>query len=124
MKQIINLFGETTSTTGQPGLQSVSQFSIPQGAKLKIYRIAVDGNAAVITLQYTPNAAASSPTWYPVEQITTTAAGHLVDEYKTRPLVLYGMAGTEAIQVTYSQSTVGGTAVAILAEMSEEEEED
>ena len=124
MKQIINLFGETTNTTGvisftgQPGIEATEQVVIPQGTKLRIYRIAVDGEPITIKLQYTPN----TSTWYTLEQVTTTASGHYVDEYKSRPLVVYGMEGTEEIQVAYSQSSVGGTAVAILAELVEAEE--
>jgi len=85
---LVTLAGLTNNTTGsviltgQFSLQGVTTITVPQGMKLKIYRFAASGNAINAQLLFTPNINASSPTWYPLDQITMTAAGDDIHEYR------------------------------------------
>jgi len=127
---LVTLAGLTNNTTGsvilagQFSLQGVTTITVPQGMKLKIYRFAASGNAITAQLLFTPNINASSPTWYPLDQITMTAAGDDIHEYRARPIVVYGMLGTEAITVQYSQSSVGGTLITLVTELTEQDDKE
>jgi hypothetical protein len=92
--------------------------------KLKIYRFSASGNAITAQLLFTPNINASRPTWYPLDQITMTAAGDDIHEYRARPIVVYGELGTEAITVQYSQSSVGGTLISLVTELTEQDDKE
>jgi len=127
---LVTLAGLTNSTTGsviltgQFSLQGMTTITVPQGMKLKIYRFAASGNAITAQLLFTPNINASNPTWYPLDQITMTAAGDDIHEYRARPIVVYGELGTEAIAVQYSQSSVGGTLISLITELTEQDDKE
>lgn len=133
VRQVLSLYGSTNSTTGvvtlvgQPAVQGATMIAVPQGMKFKLYRVDIDVQAsqtATFVVQYNPNPSSSSSSWVPLAQFTVTAAGHYSFEYRARPIVVYGMLGTEAVQVSYTQTAVGGSAVAIVAELTDEEDEE
>ena len=127
---IVTLAGLTNNTTGSVLLtgqflqQGITTLVIPQGMKLKIYRFMASGNAITSQLAFTPNINTSSPTWYPLDQISMTAAGDDIHEYKSRPIIVYGELGTEAITVQYSQASIGGTLISLITELTDKNEEE
>jgi len=127
---IVTLAGSTNSTTGsvlltgQFSQQGITTLVIPQGMKLKIYRFTASGNAITSQLLFTPNINTTTPTWYPLDQISMTSAGDDIHEYKSRPIIVYGELGTEAITVQYTQASVGGTLISLITELTDKNEEE
>jgi|GEM_PF-7097219 len=127
---IVTLAGLTNNTTGsvlltgQFSQQGITTLVIPQGMKLKIYRFTASGNSITSQLLFTPNINTTSPTWYPLDQISMTAAGDDIHEYKSRPIIVYGELGTEAITVQYSQASIGGTLISLITELTDKNEEE
>jgi hypothetical protein len=127
---IVTLAGLTNSTTGsvlltgQFSQQGITTLVVPQGMKLKIYRFTASGNAITSQLLFTPNINTTTPTWYPLDQISMTSAGDNIHEYKSRPIIVYGELGTEAITVQYTQASVGGTLISLITELTDKNEEE
>jgi hypothetical protein len=127
---IVTLAGLTNNTTGsvlltgQFSQQGITTLVIPQGMKLKIYRFTASGNAITSQLLFTPNINTTTPTWYPLDQISMTSIGDDIHEYKARPIIVYGELGTEAITVQYTQASVGGTLISLITELTDKNEEE
>ena len=127
---IVTLAGLTNSTTGsvlltgQFSQQGITTLVVPQGMKLKIYRFTASGNAITSQLLFTPNINTTTPTWYPLDQISMTSTGDDVHEYKSRPIIVYGELGTEAITVQYTQASAGGTLISLITELTDKNDEE
>jgi len=127
---IVTLAGLTNNTTGsvlltgQFSQQGITTLVIPQGMKLKIYRFTASGNAITSQLAFTPNINTASPIWYPLDQISMTSAGDDIHEFKSRPIIVYGELGTEAITVQYSQASIGGTLISLITELTDKNDEE
>ena len=131
MGELLNLYGSTdnTNTTGtfdlygdlvyKPSGSTLTYIRIPKGMKAKIWFKSVSGASATISVQYTDDVTASSPTWNTVETINLASSGE-IDIDKRKPIILHGITGKEAFQITWSQSTAGYTYVELGVEFSED----
>ena len=129
MGELITLHGETdgSSTTGTFSLtgellySSVSNIRIPQGVKLKVWFKSVKGDPSVVKLQLTKDVTVSSPTWSDLEIIELVSSGEL-DLEKRKPVIVHGITGKEAAQLTWDQSSFGAgkTFVEIGVEFSQD----
>ena len=84
---------------------SVANIRIPKGMKAKIWWKTLSGEGeTLVTLQYTHDVTASTPTYIDIEQVKLAAEGEISLE-KRRPVVLRGFTGKEAFRLTWNQPT-------------------
>ncbi len=98
-----------TNTTGTFSLLSdliygnVTFVRIPKGMKAKIWWKTLSGEGeTLVSLQYTHDVTASSPTYIDIEKVKLNSMGELSLE-KRRPVVLHGFNGKEAFRLTWVQ---------------------
>jgi len=135
-KELLTLFGQTngTATTGTFQLSSdliyatgtapytaPSVVVIPVGMKAKIWFEEVSGAPVTVTLNFSKNATASTPTWTPIDSVTLASTGEL-DLEKRRPHVIRSITGQEGFMLSWSQSAAGVSYVAIGVEITDDEE--
>ncbi len=128
MGELFTVYGATngTSTTGTFSVTgdiiagSVSYITIPYGMKAKIWGKRIAGAPVTVTVNYTKNVSASSPSWVAVDTEVLPSQGELDLEMDARPVILRSDLGTEAFQFTWSQSTAGTSYVAFEIEFTED----
>lgn len=109
--ELITIRGATdgSNTSGTFDLYSdviynyVSYIRIPKGMKAKIWWKTLSGEGeTLVTLKYTHDVTAGSPTYIDIEQVKLSTEGELSLE-KRRPVVLRGFTGKEAFRLDWSQ---------------------
>lgn len=128
MSELITFRGETngTSTSGTVSLWSdilnatATYVRIPKGMKAKIWfkKVSGDGETA-FTLQYTSDVTAGSPSWSSVEVEKLTSKGEMTFD-RRRPVILRGLTGKEAFQITWTQPTACKAYIELGVELSED----
>ncbi len=124
MKELFTLRGEASGTgdytlRGDLIYGTATAIRIPKGLKAKIWCKRIAGEAAQVTINYTKDITASSPTWVAVDTENLASAGELVIE-KRRPIILRSATGKEAFKVTRDSGT-GSSFVDLEVELTDEE---
>jgi len=127
--ELITVHGETdgTSTSGTCSLSSdifygpVTYVRIPKGVKAKIWFKTVGGEGETLfTLQYTHDVTASpTPSWISIESVKLASKGEMTID-KRRPVILRGITGKEAFQITWTQPTAAKAYIELGVEFSED----
>lgn len=132
-KELLTLKGETdgSATTGDFPLcsdliyhdvtfPSPTKIVIPKGMKAKVWFKEVGGAPVDVSLQWSKNAAAPSPTWELLERVSLASAGQLAVE-KRRPHIIRSIAGTEGFKLSWSQTPAAKSYITIGLEITDEE---
>lgn len=124
--ELMTLFGETdgSATTGDFSLYSdigysalTVPFRIPRGMKVKIWAYHIDGEKCEVTVKYTHDATAGSPSYIEVGHFDLSSEGELGEE-KRRPIVLRSLTGDEGFKLAWEQSTAAKTHIQVEIEIS------
>jgi len=85
----------------------------------KIWAIEIAGASADISIQFTQDVTATTPTWQTLKTLSLASAGELSEDRRKPIIAVTGRTGKEAIRFTWSQSTAGVTHVTMLVELVE-----
>jgi hypothetical protein len=129
VQEIMTFFGQTngTTTTGTFSLQSdltsspVTYIQIPGGMRLKIWAKRLSGAPCIVNYQVSHAVPPASPVT--ISSSDLSSAGEL-DLEKRRPVVIRGLDGTDALQITWSQTTAAISSVefeAVFEEVGDDE---
>jgi len=126
--ELITIHGETdgSRTTGTCSLTSdvfygsVTYIRIPKGVKAKIWFKTVGGEGETLfTLQYTRDVTVSNPTWVSIESVKLASKGEMSID-KRRPVILRGITGKEAFQITWTQPSATKAYIELGVEFTED----
>lgn len=124
---LLTIYGVTdgTSTSGDLTLKSewfasdVTYLRIDKDIVAKIWAIEISGAPADISIQFTHDVTAGTPTWQTLKTLSLSSAGELSEDRRKPLIAVTGRTGKEAIKLSWSQSTAGVTHVTILLELME-----
>jgi hypothetical protein len=100
-----------------------SYIRVPKGLKAKVWAKRLSGTVGfTLQISVTDDVTTPAPTWSVIDSEHLASAGSLELE-KRRPVVIQGRTGSEAIKLSYANTTGAGTIyVAVDVEITDEED--